>query len=647
MTVEAESRVCGGTGGSAEKVTAPGSGIREEIVGIIGNPVGGASHTGIIAPEDYKIHQKMLKYHFPGRRNLKSKDQGRIILHDNMSNRWLKFSSPVKTFSAYSLKEVLPSLEEINRLVENERFHAAGFISYEAAPAFDEALTVRPDGDFPLLWFGLYNRAEEISLPEAEDKKQDPAWEAEIDRPFYTRDIARIKKQIREGNSYQVNYTYRLRSRFSSDSFNFFLRMQGAQKARYGAFIDLPEWALCSASPELFFSLEGNRIRTRPMKGTAPRGLTAEEDREQADWLYHSEKNRAENRMIVDMIRNDLGRIARPGTVEVSRLFTLEKYPTLWQMTSSVEADSSASLPEILKALFPCASITGAPKCSTMAIIKELEQSPRRIYTGSIGFISPGRKAQFNVAIRTALISKKPGEAEYGTGGGVVWDSTAGEEFEETRTKARILTKAAPPFSLLETLKWEPSVGYILLERHLKRLKESAEYFSYPFRRDEILNLLIRQSSRFPGRHQRVRLLLKESGELSCEEKDYYLPACWTLTAAAEAVDSRNPFLYHKTSNREVYEKQKALHPETDDVLLWNERGEITESCIANVVVVLKGEHLTPPVSCGLLAGTYRQELLENAKIKERVLTLEDLKQAERIYLINSVRGVQEVVFKF
>ena len=579
---------------------------------------------------------------------MKTGKSDRVILHDSLNNHWLDFHSPRQIFIVRNKDQVIPVLEEICNKVEIQRYYAAGFITYEAAPAFDEALTVRDDGPLPLLWFGLYDEPEILSR---DDLKPAPSedtfltWEPILDKTEYTEGIKAVKERIHRGDTYQVNYTYRLRTAYGGDTFQFFKQIQEAQNALYGAYIETEEATVCSASPELFFTLEGRKIKTRPMKGTAPRGRFPEEDRKQARWLFHSEKNRAENRMIVDMIRNDLGRIARIGSVKVPALFSLEKYPTLWQMTSTIEAETECSLTDIFKALFPCSSITGAPKSSTMKIIKELETSPRGLYTGSIGYMAPGRKAQFNVAIRTAVFNKARKQGEYGTGGGIVWDSTTSEEFDETMTKARILGRRAPGFALLESLKWDPEKGYFLMEQHLDRLEESAEYFGYPFSRDRALNLLIRRSDEFEKRVKKIRLLLKEQGEMICEETEPRSKARWTLTPGLKAIDSANPFFFHKTTNRNIYDEIKALSPGFDDVLLWNEKGEITESCIGNVVVRIESQDYTPPVECGLLAGTYRRELIESGKILEKVLHLKDLDRMEKIYLINSVRGVQEVEF--
>ena len=378
------------------------------------------------------------------------------------------------------------------------------------------------------------------------------------------------------------------------------------------------------------------------MKGTAPRGLTWEDDCRQATWLHQSEKNRAENVMIVDMIRNDMGRVARPGSVAVPDLFTVERYPTVWQMTSTVTADTGVAHSRLLQAMVPCASITGAPKRSTMRIIAGLEPAPRRIYTGSIGVMAPGQRLQLNVAIRTVLVDRETGTAEYGVGGGIVWDSTAGEELAETAHKARVLTTRRPPFQLLETVRWEPESGYFLLEDHLQRLQRSADYFSFTVALDQLNAVLARRAATFPATPQRVRLLLSRAGEITVESYPYipdHTPR--RVYLAPRPVNRDDPFLYHKTTHRAVYEHALAACPGCDDVLLWNEDGELTESSRANLVLELDGERVTPPLSSGLLPGIYRGWLLRERRVREQVVRLADLRRCTHLWLVNALRGEQ------
>jgi para-aminobenzoate synthetase/4-amino-4-deoxychorismate lyase len=349
--------------------------------------------------------------------------------------------------------------------------------------------------------------------------------------------------------------------------------------------------------------------------------------------------------MIVDMIRNDLGRIAEVGSVHVPHLFQVERHPTLWQMTSTVAAECRKSLVQILSSLFPCASITGAPKIRTTRIIADLETSPRGIYTGSIGFLSPDRFAQFNVAIRTAVVDLQSGRASYGAGGGIVIDSSCEDEYTEALLKARVLTEKFCEFSLLETMLWTPEEHYFLLELHLKRLADSASYFDYPIDLDHVTRKLTEMSGRYGPNPQRVRLLVDRNGHPDIEAAPLTLSGSalpLRVRLSPVPVHTADVFLYHKTTRRQTYETARKNCPGCDDVLLWNERNELTESCAANIVVEIEGRLLTPPVESGLLAGTFRRSLLEQGKIREQRLPVGDLKKCSRIFLINSVRKWQK-----
>jgi para-aminobenzoate synthetase/4-amino-4-deoxychorismate lyase len=548
---------------------------------------------------------------------------------------WLGFSAPVEVLLARTPGEVLQGLERIASC----GLWAVGFVAYEAAGAFDPALkTGAPEGNLPLLCFGLFDAAEKIAaLPMAESSGYSlGAWTPSVSRADYLQAVASIKEHIAAGETYQANYTFRLSADFSGDPFALFCDLTAAQPGRHAAFIACDDWAICSASPELFFELNGGRLTVRPMKGTRARALTAMADTAAACALQNSEKDRAENIMIVDMIRNDIGRIAVPGSVETLRCFEIEEYPTVWQMTSTVVGKTAATVAEVFQALFPCASITGAPKVKTMEILQGLETTPRGVYTGALGVVAPDGTAQFNVAIRTAVVQH--GRATYGIGGGIVWDSDPQQEYQEALSKAAILTKRMPEFRGLETMRYDPGQGIFLLDRHLERLAASAAYFDFKLDLDAVRRQLCGLRFTEP---MRLRLLLDRSGALEVQTFALTPPQSnvVALALAHGPVDSSDPFLYHKTTHRAVYERAKAEFPDADDVLLFNERREITESCFANVVVELKGRRVTPPVSCGLLAGTLRAELLATGEIEEDVVLCDDLQQASAIWLINSVRG--------
>lgn len=564
-----------------------------------------------------------------------------VIIHDAQNQTWLAFQDPIAILTASTSNQVLPLLETLQQQIEKHHLYAAGFLSYEAAPAFDPAFSTKPT-DFPLAWFGLYAQPIPITLP---SPSATPLldWTPSITQTEYKQAFNQVKQYIRQGLTYQVNLSFRLNAQFQQHPWQYFLQL--AQNAQYGAFIETSDWAICCTSPELFFRQNYPEIQCRPMKGTVPRGLTQNGDRLLAQWLRNSEKNQAENIMIVDMIRNDLGKIAQLGTVQVTSLFDIEQYPTLWQMTSSVQCRTQARLSEIFQALFPCASITGAPKMRTMQIIAELEDTPRKIYTGTIGFITPNKTSQFNVAIRTVLINKNAQTAEYGVGGGIVWDSQAGDEFEECRTKAKILTAPQRNFSLLETILWTPEKDYFLLDLHLERLTTSAQYFAFPIHQLTVQNYLRAIAQTFPPQPQKVRLLLSPQGTLIHELTPFtQTRQPLQICLAASPVDSTNIFLYHKTSDRQIYTQAQQQCPGYDDVILWNENGELTEFCTGNLVVELDGKWYTPPIECGLLAGTFRAWLLEQGSIQERIIRIKELANCSRIFLINSVRQKQEAI---
>jgi para-aminobenzoate synthetase/4-amino-4-deoxychorismate lyase len=572
----------------------------------------------------------------------------RVLLHDPSAGGWLEFGDLREVIRVHRTDRVADGLRRMAEAVERRGLFAAGFVSYEAGPGLDAALRARRTPHFPLLWFGLFGRATPAEPPPPPPPADEVRanWRASVGETRYQEAIDRVRAYIRAGDTYQVNFTYRLRARGAGDPWAWFLRLTAAQPRTYGAFIDTGDWAVCSASPELFFRLDGRRIESHPMKGTAARGLTAEADAAQALALAASEKDRAENVMIVDMVRNDIGRIATPGSVHVPVLFRIEKYPTVWQMTSVVRGETDASLPDIFRALFPAASITGAPKVRTMEIVAGLERGPRGLYTGAIGYLAPGRRAQFNVAIRTLVFDRLRDRAEYGLGGGIVWDSDPASERRECATKARVLTGPPPPrFELLETLRWSPRRGYRLACPHLARLRASAARFDVPLQPAAARAALDACAAALaPGPH-RVRLLVDAAGACRTEAcalapraRGPRRPVRVALAAAP--VNAGDVFLYHKTTHRRAYEEAAAGRPGFDDVILANRDGEVTESTVANVLVRIGGAWWTPPVACGLLAGTLRARLLERGCVKERRLSVSDLLAAEAVCLCNSVRGV-------
>ncbi len=571
---------------------------------------------------------------------------------------WIRLSNFQRELRANSAGEVLPVLREVESAALDGKF-VAGFVSYESANAFDPALATNPASALSLAWFAIFDAASPFVVPPSGGSsgydRLKPAlqtWNTSLNERIYAEKIAAIHEAIARGETYQVNFTFPLTAKFDGEAMTFFARLAETQRGNYAAFIETDDFAICSASPELFFELDGETIRCKPMKGTAARGRWSAEDDARVDELHRSEKNRAENLMIVDMVRNDLGRIAETGTVRTASLFDIERYPTILQMTSTVEAKTNASVVEIFRALFPSASITGAPKVQTSKIIAALEPEPRGVYCGAIGLIGPSRRARFSVAIRTVQIDKRTSIATFGTGSGIVWDSDAKSEYAECLAKTAILhAEPRPDFQLLETLRFDFSNDWKFLDGHLARLAASARYFGFHF--DEIATrTLLEETAKGAGgtKGLRVRLLVNERGEASVETtptalpgffQDRPTPAIPFIRAAISnvPVDSNDVFLFHKTTHRVAYERAKAACPGVEEVLLVNERGELTEGTIGNIVLQIGDELLTPPPDCGLLPGIFRAHLIARGAIREAVLSPHDLMRANAGYLINSVRG--------
>ncbi|CAH0152036.1 Aminodeoxychorismate synthase component 1 [Peribacillus sp. Bi96] len=573
---------------------------------------------------------------------MKREDPISLIFHftdKQGDSKPLYFTNPKEVCIAESIDEVLPQFQKVQEAIEQGHY-AAGFVSYEAAPAFEKSFKVKNGATMPLLWFGIFEKPEE--LPEKMPGTFQLAdWKSETDSKTYHSGFEKIKSEIEIGNTYQVNYTMRLQSMFKGDDFSFFERLKRAQRSNYSAYLNVGTHRILSASPELFFRWEDDQLITRPMKGTVKRGTTLKMDQVNADWLAASEKNQAENYMIVDLLRNDLGMIAEQGSVEVPQLKEIEKYPTVWQMTSTITAKTKpeTTIIDIFKALFPCGSITGAPKIKTMEIISEIENSPREVYCGAIGFITPESEAVFNVPIRTVVIEKETGKAEYGVGGGITWDSELLEEYDEAFLKAKLLTVERPTFELLESMKLSDG-EYDLLNDHIDRMKQSADYFNYRFPEWNLRDQLQKYADLNQGTVQKVRILLSDNGDFEISGQAINpLDSELKVIVAETPISSGNPFLFHKTTNREVYESFQKNHPDFYDVLLWNEEGYITEFTNGNVVVKINGDLYTPPIESGLLAGTFRCDLIRKKEIKEKLISKADLNMAEEIWFINSVRG--------
>ena len=566
---------------------------------------------------------------------------------------WLSFTNPLETIVAWDLDEVLPAMQRVEAAAASGLW-AVGFVSYDAGPAFDPAIESHRAEGTPLLAFGLFADA----TPDIFDPEDQPGsfatgpWKPTVDQSHYEAGVRAVKEHIAAGDTYQVNLTLRLHATFDGDPLGLFRALARSQRGDHLVYLDFGTHALCSASPELFFRRTplpdgGAQLFSKPMKGTRGRSSDPAEDAELAHALVASEKDRAENTMIVDMMRNDFGRIARVGTVEVPELHTVESYPTVHQMVSAVSAVTDASLTETFVSAFPPASITGAPKVSTSRIITSLERDGRGSYCGAAGLVAPDGRAEFNVAIRSVWIDRVAGRASYGTGGGIVWDSDPTEEWFETRTKTRVLESAPVPFELFETMLYTTGGANLpeiaLLDRHLARLEASAQRFGFDLDLGEVRRRLDSIEARSP---QRVRLVVGPDGSISIATVpvnptigDPWVVPVDSLASGLAPVDSADLFLKHKTTHRKVYNDAKARHPQAPDVILWNERRELTETTIGNLVVDLGGQLLTPALSSGLLPGTFRAELLEHNKIVEAVLSVDCLAEANEVFMINSVRG--------
>jgi len=561
------------------------------------------------------------------------------------SERLLRFEDPVERLVAEGPEEV-PGLLERAEAAAARGLWAVGHVGYEAAPAFDPALRTHApaSGPAPLATISLFAAPREVEAP-APGARPVLRGTPGLDEVAHRHAVEEIREAIARGDTYQVNLVFPFEGRFEVAPRELFAQLLAPGEAPYAALLEGAGWAVVSLSPELFFERADGRVAMRPMKGTRPRGRFGAEDRELAGRLAASEKDRAENLMIVDMVRNDLGRVAAPGSVAVEERFAIERYPTVWQMTSTVSAAGEARLPELFAALFPCASVTGAPKAATMRLIRELEGSPRGVYCGAIGFVTPGGRARFSVAIRTLELDPGSSTFRYGIGSGITWDSDPAEEWRECLAKARVLDGPPPEFELLETMRFRPGEGIARLALHLERMAASAEFFRFGTGGRELAaELRAAVESRcdgLPPASHRVRLRLSRDGAMGLEVAPFESERrAWSLAVAAEPVDSSDPFLFHKTTRRERYERaREGIPEEVDEVLLVNERGELTEGTRTNVILQFGGEWVTPRREAGLLAGVEREHWIREGRLVEATLYPRDLVRAHRVRLLNALRG--------
>ncbi|HEX9615279.1 MAG TPA: aminodeoxychorismate synthase component I [Bacteroidota bacterium] len=597
---------------------------------------------------------------------------GTVLLESNLAdNEGFLFANPVRIVKADSLAQVAPALAEVESAV-NEGAHAAGFLSYEAGYAFESSLPAIRLPETPLLWFGLYERP--IALDRRRRKIQggiarliprsglrngtlrSPEYTtpaAGLSAELHASAVEKIQAYIAAGDTYQVNFTFPISVSLSdaSSPASWYHALRRAQRVPYSAFINTGQFAILSVSPELFFQKKGARLILKPMKGTAPRGRTTEEDELQRKGLEESEKNRAENLMIVDLLRNDAGRIAVPGSVRVRKFFEIERYETVFQATSTITATlrRGVGIADLIRSLFPSGSVTGAPKIRTMQLIHELETAPRGAYTGAIGYFSPNGEAAFSVAIRTAVLNRQTRQAVVGVGSGIVHDSDVSGEYDECLLKARYLTEPFEEFDLIETLRWQPGRGFALLPLHLKRLSSSAAYFGFRYASDHIRVKLGEVSrTREARKPLRVRVLLSRVGSIRMEAAALGPDAAGVSAAMAQIqTDSRNRFLFHKTTRRDLYERELNSPAAKGhfDMIFLNERGEVTEGARSNIILRVGDRYFTPPVHSGLLPGTYRAHLLQKKgfPLAEKILYPDDVASADEILLCNAVRGLVPV----
>jgi len=583
------------------------------------------------------------------------------------------FISPVDIIEIYDIKDIKYVFNEIESRL-SKKYYIAGFFSYELGYGLDYVPNnnVQTHYRFPLAFFYVFkspivydhinghfinsNLNNVYDTTELSLDYKITNLHLNISAKDYKNNIYKIKKYIASGDTYQVNYTIKSKFKFSGSLLGLYYNLRKMQSVSYSSFIKTPKFSIMSFSPELFFRKTDRNIVMKPMKGTIAHGKNLIEDRNQKLKLFKSIKNRSENVMIVDLLRNDLGKISDNGEVNVKHLFEIENYETLFQMTSTITSKlkQDITLYDLFKAIFPSGSVTGAPKIRTMQIINELEKETRGVYTGAIGFFSPDNNAIFNVAIRTILIEGENGEL--GIGSGIVWDSDPKKEFEECKLKSQFFIKKPVKFRLIETMLWSGNKkdkftkhGYFLLNEHIKRLKESASYFGFSYNENEILRKLLKLKERFNKKERyKVRLLLSYNGKIVLTStKIYLLNDKNRIILSSYKTNPEDKFLYHKTTRRKLYNSEYKKYHQMGylDVLFENKYGEITETSRGNIFIKIGKKYFTPPVKCGLLPGVYREYFIKLLKknIVEKILTKQDIINADKIFVTNSVIGIKEV----
>ena len=551
------------------------------------------------------------------------------------------YANPVECLTAKTLDEVAPLLAAL-RSAQARGLHAAGFLGYDAGASLLPHLPAPPDG--VLAWFGLFEQYQEVMAGAMQSFLPDPAgaWlsslRPEISRVDYAKSFSRVQDYIRAGDIYQANLTFPLTADYAGDPLALYAVLRPRAAAGYGGVIWTGEQHYLSYSPELFFALKGARVTTKPMKGTAQRSPDRVADNADAQALRTDPKQRAENLMIVDLLRNDLSRVCEPGSVTVPVLFNVESYPTVHQMTSTVTGLLAAGndVIEVIKALFPCGSITGAPKIRSMQIVGEVEKRPRGIYCGSIGRIDATGDAAFNVAIRTFTLCEATKQVSLGLGSGIVADSDETGEWIECLAKGDFAQVKSYGFDLIETMRFEPAHGIMRLEAHLERMKASAQTFGFELDRHAIRNKLHATTFHL-GTLSKVRLLSSKSGAIAIEVRPLADTTDWDVAIMPLPVTKSDFRLHHKTSDRAFYDEARKTSG-ADEVVFFDLDGFLTEGSITAIFVERDGVLLTPPLSRGALPSVLRGELISEGQAIEADLTPDDL--GEQFLVGNSVRGL-------
>lgn len=555
------------------------------------------------------------------------------------------FRNPIKTIEVYHLDTLLTSLNEINVYIK-QGYYVAGFISYEAGYFFSDMNWKKTDIVLPLLYFAVFQNPEKFPEIETGHSQNYGFYISSIpNRKTYFENLDKIRTKLYQGEIYQINYTDKIFFDFEGDILSFYKTLSERQPVPYGSWIRTYDWDILSFSPELFFEKKEKTLITKPMKGTYPRGKSPKEDKKNAEALINSDKEKAENLMITDLMRNDLGKISKEGSVHVQNLFSVEKYKTIFQMTSTIQSEllDSIEWKDIFKELFPGGSITGAPKLRAMQLIQELEK-PRGVYTGAIGVIQPNQNAVFSIGIRTLELKK--GKGNIGIGSGITWDSDPEKEWLEILEKAKFFTEASNKFSLFETLLYKNGIFYFQKE-HLKRIKNSAKTFGFPFSEQEWISCLKKVSTNcINSNTYRVKISLNYLGKFTLDFQTLEnFPKKGTLKICNALMNSSSEFRKHKTNLREIYDREGKRSREAGhlDILFLNEKKEITEGSISNIFVKIGDSYFTPPISSGLLPGIFRNRLLKRKGFYEKTLSLDDLFRSNSVFLCNSLRGILRV----